>query len=83
MSSPSVEDMRYAVMNVYPGHKWSNKVRDMSDNQIIAVYYDFLHRGKFDKKTKKSNDDYSKKKHFNKKDYSYEQLTIYGDWERR
>ncbi|MDF2800176.1 MAG: hypothetical protein K0S61_79 [Anaerocolumna sp.] len=34
--------MREAVKNVYPGDKWRNKVRNMSDNQVIAIYHKFL-----------------------------------------
>ena len=40
----SVPDMRSAIAKVYPGQKWKFKVARMSDQQVIAVYYSFLHR---------------------------------------
>lgn len=38
----SIELMRDAILKVYPGKAWEDKVANMSDNQIIAVYYKFL-----------------------------------------
>ena len=38
----SVDLMREAILKVYDGQKWTDKVARMSDNQIIAVYYKFL-----------------------------------------
>lgn len=38
----SVEQMRDALMKAYPGQRWSDKVKKMSDNQVIAVYYRML-----------------------------------------
>lgn len=38
----SVDLMRDAILKVYDGQKWKDKVARMSDNQIIAVYYKFL-----------------------------------------
>ena len=42
----SIDQMRTAVEKVYPGEKWKRKVVHMSDNQIIAIYYDFLKKKK-------------------------------------
>lgn len=42
----SIPDMRSALRAVYPGPSWQTKVDRMPDNQVIAVYYSFQHRGK-------------------------------------
>ena len=46
----SVQQMRAAIYEVYPGRSWKEKVNNMSDAQVIAVYYSFLETGKFDRK---------------------------------
>jgi hypothetical protein len=38
----SIEQMRRAVEDAYPGEKWRRKVSRMADGQIIAVYHKFL-----------------------------------------
>lgn len=53
----SVEQMRAAIYDVYPGWAWKEKVDNMLDDQVIAIYYSFLKKGKFEQKPKK----YSKK----------------------
>lgn len=40
----SVPDMRVAIANVYPGQSWKYKVAKMSDQQVMAVYFSFVHR---------------------------------------
>ena len=42
----SVEQMRKAIEEVYPGDKWIRKVSRMSDGQVIAVYHSFLDKKK-------------------------------------
>jgi hypothetical protein len=42
----SVELMRKAVEEVYPGEKWKNKVNKMRDSQVIAVYHRLLQNKK-------------------------------------
>lgn len=46
----STDQMRSEISKVYPGKKWSDKVKKMSDNQVIAIYRKFLQEGKFTKK---------------------------------
>lgn len=46
----SVQQMRAAIYEVYPGRRWKIKVQNMPDDQVIAVYYSFLAKGKFDQK---------------------------------
>ena len=36
--SMTVEAMRTAIMEVYPGPTWRIKVQAMKDNQVIAIY---------------------------------------------
>lgn len=54
MASCSVSEMRDIISKVYKGPAWKEKVRSMPDNQVIAVYYSFCEKGKFDKPAKKS-----------------------------
>lgn len=42
----SVEQMRSLVIRAYPGPRWETKVRNMSDNQIVAMYYRLVQSGK-------------------------------------
>lgn len=50
--SISVDDMRFLVSQVYKGDKWKYKVQHMTDRQVIALYFSFCEKGKFDKKPK-------------------------------
>ena len=47
-----IEMMRAEISKVYPNQAWKRKVACMYDNQVIAVYYDFLKRGMFKQKPK-------------------------------
>ena len=49
----STEQMRIAITGVYPWPKWKQKVARMHDYQVIAIYYNFLQSGKFDKPKQK------------------------------
>jgi hypothetical protein len=42
MGMMSVEQMKKAVQDAYPGKKWRDKVSRMGSGQIIALYYKFL-----------------------------------------
>ena len=42
----SVDQMRSAVIKVYTSEKWRQRVKEMPENQIIALYYKFLNAGK-------------------------------------
>lgn len=50
--SISVDDMRFLVSQVYKGDKWKYKVKHMTDRQVIALYFSFCEKGKFNKKPK-------------------------------
>jgi hypothetical protein len=43
-----IDQMRNEIEKVYPGDSWKRKVALMDENQVIAVYYKFLHDGKFE-----------------------------------
>lgn len=45
-----IEMMRAEISKVYPSPTWRRKVACMYEDQVIAVYYDFLKRGMFNKK---------------------------------
>ena len=51
----SIEQMRMAILDVYGSESWEEKVKHMTDNQVIAVYHKFLANGKFDKKADSVN----------------------------
>lgn len=48
MASIRTCDMRAAVESVYNGRKWKVKVANMSDRQVVALYYKFVNEGKID-----------------------------------
>ena len=41
----TVQQMRSAILRVYNTKSWKNKVANMYDDQIIAIYHDFRNRG--------------------------------------
>lgn len=45
--------MYRTVMNMYDGEKWRWRVRNMSDNQIMAIFYKHLERREAAKNVKK------------------------------
>ncbi len=45
----TINEMRERIAAVYSGHKWKVKVQRMDEGQVIAVFNDFLARGKFDR----------------------------------
>lgn len=42
----SIEQMRAAITKVYPGKKWSRRVANMPDNQVLVIYNRLLNAGK-------------------------------------
>lgn len=40
----TVAQMRCAIYDIYPGDSWHEKVNNMPDNQVVAVYFSFLGR---------------------------------------
>ena len=48
----TIDQMRGEILKVYPGDAWKYRVARMHDNQVIAVYYSFKGKGKFDKPKK-------------------------------
>lgn len=50
--SISVDDARFLISQVYRGDKWKYKVKHMTDQQVIAIYFSFCEKGKFNKKPK-------------------------------
>ena len=45
----TIQQMKDAIVNVYKTPSWRKKVETMYDDQVIAIYHDFLHRGKLGK----------------------------------
>lgn len=50
MRYQDVNSMRVAILAAYHGPRWEEKVRRMSDTQVIAVYYSFKENGKLEKR---------------------------------
>lgn len=44
----TVNQMREAISKVYSGRKWKARVAHMDDGQVLAIYQDFMRKGKFD-----------------------------------
>ena len=42
-----VSQMRNDVSTAYPGMEWAKKVKNMSDNQVIAVYHKLQRHNRF------------------------------------
>lgn len=38
----SIEQMRQALIARYPGDNWANKVKQMPDSQVLAIYSKFV-----------------------------------------
>ena len=49
MASTNVKNMRTAIISAYPGLRWESRVNAMEDNQVIAIYNDFIRKGVFNK----------------------------------
>lgn len=45
----SIDQMRHEVAKAYSGEKWKHKVKNMPDDQILAIYTRFLNSGKLKK----------------------------------
>lgn len=41
----NINQMRVRVAECYPGPRWANKVRRMSDDQVIAIFYRLSKKG--------------------------------------
>ena len=42
----NLHEMRNFISKAYPGQEWKNRVKKMGENQIIAIYYNLVNRGK-------------------------------------
>lgn len=51
----STQQMRKMVSDCYDSETWKNKIKKMSDTQVVALYYSFLKRDKFAQKEKRDN----------------------------
>lgn len=62
---PEIYQMRNDLYSRYKGKRWKNKVKNMSDNQVIAIWYSMKER------------EQKKKKNEVKKDPPAEQLKLF------
>lgn len=49
----TIEEQRIAISKVYPTNRWKNNVKNMTENQVVAIYLAFKQRGLLDKVIKK------------------------------
>ena len=61
-----IEVMRREISNVYSGEKWKKRVKNMPENQVLAVYNSFVRTNRFEKQ----------KEIEKKKEPEYKQLTF-------
>ena len=70
----TIDQMRNALINRYPGSKWQQKVRNMDDRQVAAIYKCMEREGRLvEKKWKKR----TFMQPLKKIEEHYEQLTIF------
>ena len=41
-----ISQMREKILEAYSGEGWKKRVRNMPNDQVIALYYKFLKKGK-------------------------------------
>lgn len=41
----TIQEMRKSISKLYPGQKWKDKVENMKDQQVFAIYYSYVHKG--------------------------------------
>ena len=63
-----IETMRREISNVYSGKKWKKRVKQMPENQVLAVYNTFVRTDRFKKQKEKEKE--------KKKEPEYKQLTF-------
>ena len=56
----NVETMRSEIAKVYTGNGWKKKVKNMPENQVVAVYLNFKKTGMFDIQRKLENENIGK-----------------------
>ena len=56
----NVETMRSEIAKVYTGDGWKKKVKNMPENQVVAVYLNFKKTGMFDIQRKLENENIGK-----------------------
>ena len=44
----NVETMRREIAKAYTGDAWKRKVKNMPENQVVAVYHNFQKTGRFE-----------------------------------
>ena len=49
----TIQQMKDAIVTVYDTRSWKRKVANMYDDQVIAIYHNFLNRGILDKTLRK------------------------------
>lgn len=42
----TIEQMRQALIKRYPGDNWAEKVKRMSDSQVVAIHSKFISKKK-------------------------------------
>ena len=56
----NVETMRREIAKAYTGDAWKRKVKNMPENQVVAVYLNFKKTGMFDIQRKLENNNFGR-----------------------
>lgn len=76
--SQNIKYMRYKVTNLYPSWVWRDKVANMDDRQVMAIYHKVLETNPLlFKDTRRISDRFAYAKDPNAKPEEYHQMTIF------
>ena len=78
MSSVSIDEMRDFIARVYGG-SWKERVQDMPDNQVMAIYFSFQEQGRSEPKPRRRNEKPRKKGREKYRGDPYERFTDESD----
>ena len=70
----TVQQMKDAIVSVYDTTSWKKKVANMYDDQVIAIYHNFLQRGILNKVLRRERPGAAEKRELEER---YEQLTVF------
>lgn len=78
MSSVSIDEMRRFIGRVYGGN-WKERVEDMPDNQVMAIYFSFQEQGRSEPEPRRRNKKPRKNRGRKQKYDPYERFTDESD----
>ena len=73
----TIQQMKDAIIPVYDTTSWRKKVENMYDDQVVAIYYNFLNRGILDKVMRRERPATYVKTEPTEQTEQYQQMTIF------